>query len=101
MAGLWPFDVIHLSPHDALRFMALRIRPTILLLFAACARHEAPAVDSTRLAPAPQPPAALPTDSAHTPATRWVVTARGIGPILAGVPLAALDSVLAEHLKPT
>jgi hypothetical protein len=32
---------------------------------------------------------------------RWVVTARGIGPILAGVPLAALDTALSERLRPT
>jgi hypothetical protein len=40
-------------------------------------------------------------DSATMPASRWVVTARGIGPILAGVPLATLDTTLSERLRPT
>jgi hypothetical protein len=81
--------------------MPLRSSFLLVPLLAACSRGDAPAVDST---PAPTP-AAAPTasvpDSANTPATRWVVTARGIGPILAGVPLAALDTALSEHLRPT
>src|SRR6058998_1266540 len=81
--------------------MPLRSRFLLLSLVAACGRGDAPAVDSTR-APAPAAaPAVAPPDSANTPSTRWVVTTRGIGPILAGVALAALDTALSEHLKPT
>jgi hypothetical protein len=76
-------------------------RSLLLLWLTACVRHDAPAVDSTRTAAPASTPAATVPDSANTPATRWVVTARGIGPILAGIPLAALDTALSEHLRPT
>jgi hypothetical protein len=73
----------------------------LLMLLAACGRRDAPAVDTTSAAAPPaQPAAAAAPDSANLPATRWVVTPRGIGPILAGVPLAALDTALSEHLRP-
>jgi hypothetical protein len=78
----------------------LRAPVFLLLSLAACAKQDAPPVDSTGVAPAPAAQATPVTDSANTPATRWVVTARGIGPILAGVPLAALDTALSERLRP-
>jgi hypothetical protein len=76
--------------------------PILVLVIAACAGRDTPAPDSTRTA-APPPPAAAPvaTESSTTPASRWVVTPRGIGPILAGLPLAALDTALSERLRPT
>ena len=75
-------------------------RSLLVLGLAACGRSDAPAVDSARAAASPPPPPAVAPDSAHISARRWVVTERGIGPILAGVPIAALDTVLSEHLTP-
>ena len=81
--------------------MFLRSRSFLLLFLVACGRADAPAVDTTHAAPPPSAqPATVAPDSANLPATRWVVTPRGIGPILAGVPIAALDTALSEHLRP-
>jgi hypothetical protein len=60
-----------------------------------------PAADTSPATAAQSQPVATVPDSANLPATRWVVTPRGIGPILAGVPLAALDTALSEHLRPS
>jgi hypothetical protein len=81
-----------------------RLQLSGLVLAAACAGHE-PAADSARLdvSAAPAPPAAsVPADSAGTgaPRTRWVVTPRGIGPVVAGMPLASLSAAMNEQVKP-
>jgi hypothetical protein len=81
--------------------MPLRSRFLLIPLLAACGRSDAPAVDSTHAPVSAAMPVVAPPDSANMPSTRWVVTARGIGPILAGAPLAALDTALSEHLQPT
>ena len=73
-----------------------------LLLAAACARQDAPPTDTARSASPPSTSAApAASDSAPRPGTRWQVTPRGIGPVLAGLPLAALDRALSERLRPT
>jgi hypothetical protein len=73
----------------------------LLGLVVACGGRDAPAPDSSRaLAPPPVAPAPTVADTA-APASRWVVTARGIGPVLAGVSLAALDTTLGESVRAT
>jgi hypothetical protein len=86
--------------------MSLRALPVLaVLLSAACVSRDAPARDSLR----------GPTDSVATisatgvpdstseqrSAARWVVSPRGIGPVLAGMSLDALGTALGEPLKAT
>lgn len=78
------------------------VRLVLILSAAACAGRDTPVADSARTA-APPATAATPAapDSAAIPASHWVVTARGLGPILAGLPIASLDTALGERLRPT
>ncbi len=85
--------------------MLLSPRPLILLCLAvACVSRDEPARDTARDAAA-TPPATPPvaplvvTDSAAS--SRWVVSPKGYGPVVAGMPLAALSSALGEPLRAT
>lgn len=73
-----------------------------LFFLGACARHDTAETDSTRVvATPPRTATSAIADSSTRPAARWFVTPRGIGPVLAGLPLAALDTVLSGRLRPT
>jgi hypothetical protein len=81
--------------------MAARSALPLIFLAAACVSRDTPARDTTRVAPPAPAPGPVAVDSAVIPASRWVVTPRGIGPALAGVSLAALGNTLQEPLRAT
>jgi hypothetical protein len=72
---------------------------SLALLLAACVARDAPARDSTVAVAPPVTPTPVAPDSASTPAARWVVSPRGIGPVLAGVSLSALGATLGEPVR--
>jgi hypothetical protein len=76
-------------------------RLIVLLLAAGCVSRGEPSRDSTATAAPAPPPANVKSDSSpqERASTRWVVTPRGIGPVLAGMSLDALGKALAEPLR--
>jgi hypothetical protein len=81
--------------------MSHRFALPLLFLAAACVSSDTTSRDTARVAPPPPGPAPVAVDSAVIPASRWVVTPRGIGPVLAGVSLTALGNTLQEPLHAT
>jgi hypothetical protein len=77
----------------------------ILALAAGCVSRDAPGRDTSRAraVAAPVAPAPNPADSTsqERAAARWVVTPKGIGPVLAGMTMAALDTALGEAMRAT
>jgi hypothetical protein len=75
-----------------------------LVALAACGRTESPAADSARpQIDTPIAPAATPVRADSAPseraAAKWVVTPKGVGPVLAGTSIAALSDALGERLR--
>jgi hypothetical protein len=71
----------------------------LALLLAACVARDASPRDSSVAVAPPVASAPVAPDSASTPAARWVVSPRGIGPVLAGVSLSALGTTLGETVR--
>jgi hypothetical protein len=72
------------------------------MILAACGRTDRPTVDSVRRASdtAVGAVSAGPeSTSSDRTAVRWVVTPRGVGPVLAGTSIAALSTALGERLR--
>ena len=72
------------------------------MILAACGRKDNPTVDSVRRATdtaVAAVPARTESTSSDRTGARWVVTPRGVGPILAGTSIAALSSTLGERLR--
>jgi hypothetical protein len=82
-------------------------RLIVLLLSAGCSARDEGSRDSTAVSPAvlpalPAAPAATVQPDSSTQersSARWVVTPRGIGPVQAGMTLAALSKTLGEPLR--
>lgn len=74
----------------------------LLVLAAACVSRDQAVPDSSRgVAPPPPAPTPVPAESTTRPSTPslWVVTPRGFGPVLAGIPIATLGSLLGEPVR--
>src|SRR5258705_985876 len=89
------------SPLPDIRVMLLSLRPLILLCLAvACVSRDEPVRDTARDTAA-TPPVAPPVVADSAASSRWVVSPKGYGPVVAGMPLAALSSALGEPLRAT